>query len=265
MLENKPSTLLLASGLDEGAGASKTICSWLGLSKSSSALMPRDVKLHQTALVELEFNTETCLDQLELQTPNFLKEAPMFPRYTAYLSSHVFLGLAMIALVKALPFYLVFGQTLQYVLSLLCWSMSSAQITNVDRACALTNISILVVFYLNQGISAGTISRTLALTVGFKVLDYVYYPGPPCEARDDYVHNRPHSKTRDVTSWYLLWHFNLGCNNALFMTLKQPLPWAILLSQYLMAFVLPLLMSRTGADNVPKESAPCGISVQICD
>jgi len=191
------------------------------------------VKLDETTSSEPASNKGTFLVQPGLRMPSFFVEAPMFPRRTAYLTSHVFLGVAIIALAKDLPFYIILGQMFQYVLSLLCWSTSSAQIVMADRTCALTNLIILVVFYLNEDISSGTILPALALTLGCKVMDYACY--------------RPVGESQAVTSWHLLWHFNLGCNNALLMTSKHVLPLEAFFVQYAVAFALQLLMSCNGS------------------
>jgi len=200
-----------------------------------------DAKLEQTKSLGFALNHKAVRIQCMVHVLSLLNKAPMFPRYTAYVSSHVFLGLAVVALVKGWPIYIVSGQMLQYVLSLLCWATPFSRIVNADRTCALINIITLVAFYLNQGISSGMILLALSLTLGFKIMDYVHY--------------RPEGEATAVTSWYLLWHFNLGCNNALLMTLKHALPWEAFACQYAVAFALPLLLSSNGATKASCQSS----------
>merc|ERR1719343_331914 len=72
---------------------------------------------------------------------------------------------------------------------------------------------MLLRFYVDDGISLLIILPVLFATLGFKIMDSIYYNGA-------------------VTCWYLAWHLNLCVNNVMLISTKQPLPLLAFVLQY---------------------------------
>ena len=117
----------------------------------------------------------------------------MIPNYVFMGTSHGFLGLATVLYTYNYPKCVVFGQVVQYGLSVLIWSpFATKHFLWMDRITACVNIVLLGSAHCDRGVLVKDIGPALITTLLFKMTDWYVGGSSP---------------------WYFWWHVNLIANN----------------------------------------------------